>query len=50
MEEKKGFFHKWFKGVEKIKEGVKQQFSRLWSAIPQDEDWEALKKCWCKPI
>lgn len=45
MEEKKGFFHKWFKGVEKIKEGVKQQFSRLWSADSlQDEDWEALEE------
>lgn len=45
MEEKRGLFRKWLKGVEKIKEGVKQQFSRLWVADTlQDEDWEALEE------
>jgi len=45
MEEKKAIFHKWVKGIEKIKEGVKNQFSRLWSVdSPQDEDWEALEE------
>jgi len=45
MEEKRGLFRKWLKGVEKIKEGVKQQFSRLWIADTlQDEDWEALEE------
>ena len=45
MEEKRGLFRKWLKGVEKIKEGVKQQFSRLWVADTlQDEDREALEE------
>ncbi len=45
MEEKKGLFRKWFKGIEKIKDGVKQQFSRLWSENSiKESDWEALEE------
>ncbi len=45
MTEKKGFLSKWVKGMGKIREGVQEQFSRIWGGEKiEDEDWEILEE------
>ncbi len=43
--EKKGLLSKWLKGMGKVREGVQEQFSRLWSGGTIGEnDWETLEE------